>query len=285
MIFDDANFNFETRDRIIVIGDIHGDIKRFKNILMDAKVINNNLEWIANPQDTMVIQVGDQIDSANRTPEENNWEVLDDISVIHFTNSIDNIAKTKGGRVISLIGNHELMNAMGNFSYVSQKSHHENRIRYFMPSGSLSPILSKRPIVLKVGQLLFCHAGIKKHHLETVEKYNKDIFHVNDVWKNYILHNKILQSDSEIFNKLLVHDDGILWTRNQDDPMDLEYTLSKLGCVFVFVGHTTTYQIQLSHNKIWFTDNGISRAYGGDNDYQYIDIVNRQISVKTVKDT
>lgn len=284
MIIDDSNFELEDRDRIIVIGDIHGDIKRFKNILMDAKVINNDLEWIATPQDTMVIQVGDQIDSANRIPGENDWEVLDDMSMIHFTNSLDNIAKTKGGRVISLIGNHELMNVMGNFSYVSQKSHNENRIRYFMPTGSLAPILAKRPVVLKVGQLLFCHAGIKKHHIETMEKYNKSIFHLNEVWKNYILHNKILQSDSEIFNKVLVHDDGILWTRNQDDPTDLEYTLSKLGCVFVFVGHTTTYQIQLSHNKIWFTDNGISRAYGCDSDYQYIDIVDRQISVKTVKD-
>lgn len=285
MIFEDSNFNFETRDRIIVIGDIHGDIKRFKNILIDAKVINNNLEWIAIPQDTMVIQVGDQIDSANRTPEENNWEVIDDISMIHFTNSLDNIAKTKGGRVISLIGNHELMNAMGNFSYVSKNSNHQNRMRYFMPSGSLSPILGKRPIILKIGQLLFCHAGIKKHHLETVEKYNKDIFYVNDVWKNYILYNKILPSDKEIFNKLLEHDDGILWTRDQDDPTDLEYTLSKLGCLFVFVGHSTGYQIHLMHNKIWFTDNGISRAYGCDNDYQYIDIANKQISVKTVKDT
>ena len=30
-------------NRLVIIGDIHGDIKRFKNILLDAKIINNNI--------------------------------------------------------------------------------------------------------------------------------------------------------------------------------------------------------------------------------------------------
>ena len=58
-------------NRIIVIGDIHGDIKRFKSILIDSKIINNNFEWIAEPPNTIIVQLGDQIDSLNRNTNEN----------------------------------------------------------------------------------------------------------------------------------------------------------------------------------------------------------------------
>ena len=29
-----------------IIGDIHGDIRRFKDILIDAKIINKNIDFI-----------------------------------------------------------------------------------------------------------------------------------------------------------------------------------------------------------------------------------------------
>lgn len=282
MITEDIISVIEHKNRIVIIGDIHGDIKRFKQILNDAKIINNDLEWIAEPQDTVVVQLGDQIDSINRIPGENNWEVLDDISMIHFTNSIDNIAKLKGGRVISLIGNHEYMNTIGNFSYVSKHSQNNNRLQYFMPTGSLSPILSKRPIILKIGKLLFCHAGIKKHYFDVLEKYNKDIFYLNELWSMYMTQNKIEQNDLEIFNKIISHDDGILWTRSFESEENLQYIFNKLDCQYLFVGHTTVNKITLIANKIWLTDNGISRSYGNQNTIQYINIENMQIQVCTV---
>jgi len=75
---DNIIYEYPMPNRLVIIGDIHGDIKRFKNILLDAKIINNNIEWIAEPQNTIVIQMGDQIDSLNRI-EDNDWEVLEDI--------------------------------------------------------------------------------------------------------------------------------------------------------------------------------------------------------------
>lgn len=47
------------RKRLIIIGDIHGDISVLCSCLYMTKVINNNMEWIAEPQDTVVIQMGD----------------------------------------------------------------------------------------------------------------------------------------------------------------------------------------------------------------------------------
>ena len=118
---EDIIYEYPQPERLVVIGDIHGDIKRFKNILIDAKIINENIEWIAEPKNTFVIQMGDQIDSLNRTTDVD-WEVIEDIEMITFTNILDKLAIAKGGRLISIIGNHEFMNTLGNYSYVSNNS-------------------------------------------------------------------------------------------------------------------------------------------------------------------
>jgi len=51
----DIIYEYPLPEKLIIIGDIHGDIKRFKGILLDANIINNNIEWIANPLNTIVI--------------------------------------------------------------------------------------------------------------------------------------------------------------------------------------------------------------------------------------
>ena len=281
---DNIIYEYPMPDRLVIIGDIHGDIKRFKNILLDAKIINNNIEWIAEPQNTIVIQMGDQIDSLNRI-EDNDWEVLEDIEMLKFTDLLDKIASTKGGKVISIIGNHEFMNILGNYTYVSAKSianNEKRRNELFKPGGQLSKILSNRPIIIKIGSLLFCHAGLKESHLFVLQKYNKEIFYLNKLWKTFALTNNINnQEDSEIFSKIILDDDGILWTRSLTTGEELNIVLKNINCNHMFVGHTVVDSIKLINNNLWYTDTGISRAFGNKS-YQYIDIVNNDVSIKTL---
>lgn len=283
MICTDDAFEYPQADRIVVIGDIHGDIRRFKNILIDASIINNDLEWIAQPQNTIVLQIGDQIDSLDRVPDAETWEILPDINMLYLTNSLNKIAMTKGGRVISLIGNHEVMNIMGNFSYVSSKSNFSSRQKYFEPKGTLSPILANMKIVVKIGDLLFCHAGIRKHHLDFLKSKNIHISQLNAMWKKFMLTNIIYEDEAQIFNKLLLNDDSILWTREPDTHEDLEYVMNQLKCEFMFVGHSPVDKIQLIQSKIWYIDSYISRAFGATS-YQYVDIIGTQINVKTINE-
>jgi hypothetical protein len=277
-------YEYPMPDRLVIIGDIHGDIKRFKNILLDAKIINNNIEWIAEPQNTIVIQMGDQIDSLNRV-EDNDWEVIEDLEMIKFTDLLDKIAKAKGGKVISIIGNHEFMNILGNYTYVSAKSIANNvkrRIELFKPGGQLSKILSDRPIIIKIGSLLFCHAGLKVSHLFVLQKHNKDIFYLNKLWKLFVNTNNINNSeDNEIFSKIILDDDGILWTRNLTIGEELNIVLKSINCNHMFVGHTVVDNIKLINNNLWYTDTGISRAFGNKS-YQYIDIVDNNVNIKTL---
>jgi len=228
--------------------------------------------------------MGDQVDSINRDPALADWEVLPDVEMIYFTDLLNKIARSKGGRVISLIGNHELMNTIGNYSYVSSNSLNggiRKRHDLFRPDGELSAILSQRPIVVKIGCLLFCHAGLTLGHLDVLTKYNKDISYLNSIWKNFIKNNAILVEDKEIFETIILANEGILWTRDLNEPDDIVKLLERLGCIYMFVGHTVVDRVKLINNRIWYTDTGISRAFGNTS-YQYIDISNNQINIKEV---
>ena len=135
---------FPPQKRIIVIGDIHGDLKVAIKCLILAKCIKyieppvhedinvmetffNTLEWIGG--ETYVVQLGDQIDRVRtQTLDKNN--ISQDIpyedegstlEIFYLFLHLDNLAKQHGGRVLSLLGNHEIMNINGDFSYVSRE--------------------------------------------------------------------------------------------------------------------------------------------------------------------
>ena len=133
--------------RTIAIGDIHGDLDVAIKMLEVGKCIrkisycvgldnlnyviiknkNNKDEyyfWIG--QDTQVVQVGDQIDRCRYFgseeciyPEVTQHDEASDIKILKFYTDINSIAKLCNGRVISLLGNHELMNVLGKMNYVS----------------------------------------------------------------------------------------------------------------------------------------------------------------------
>lgn len=46
---------------------------------------------------------------------------ISDIKILELFTDLDEQAVKHGGRVISLLGNHEISNALGNMSYVSVK--------------------------------------------------------------------------------------------------------------------------------------------------------------------
>ncbi len=120
-------------DRIIVIGDIHGDMYILLDCLKIAKVIENNIKWTGDYNsikwiggETVIVQVGDQIDSCrydgiNICNNPNNYEndEPNDLNILFFMTQLHNKAQKDGGAIYSLIGNHELMNVKGDLSYVS----------------------------------------------------------------------------------------------------------------------------------------------------------------------
>ena len=258
--------------RIVVIGDIHGDIGILCSCLYLANIMNHKFEWIAQPADTIVVQMGDQVDSLSRDTNQP-WEKIDDMTLLQFTDRLDEIARKKGGRFISLLGNHEVMNVLGQFDYVSPLSMQkaggvQGRRERFQPGGSCAKILAKRNVVQKIGGLLFCHAGLLPHHLMTV---NGQLSNINLLMKRYLL--KEMTSDHEfaLLHPLFINEMSILWNRFYLEQMGpeaeqvLNQVLQNTNSTQMMIGHNPLKNITAFYNfKLWETDIGLSRAFSNE---------------------
>ncbi len=282
-------------DRIIVIGDVHGDVGRINELLFAMNIINKNMQWIANPPNTIIVQMGDQLDSANRVPmpeSEAKWEKLGDVEVVRFMDELDTIARPHGGRVISLIGNHELMNVMGDFSYVSSKSmdvtgNPEMRKRMFAQGGDLAHKLSKRNIIQKIGSLIFVHGGILPEHLNVVDNH---LHMINEAFRKYLRKQPMSQAEADVIIKLVLDMDGCLWTRKyielQQQPetlnAKLDEVLQRTQSSMIFTGHNTIQEISTFQGKLWFTDSGFSRAYATKH-FEAMDLYDNGRTIKIIR--
>lgn len=168
-------------DKIIVIGDLHGDWNMTLNILDHAGVIKKKSPYIWTGGNTVIVQLGDQIDRCRgsgsqchsdgftKNDENNDWNILQYMTKLHSK------ALKKGGAVYSLLGNHELMNVEGDFRYVSYKGlfefgnsndyykgFEERRKKFSRKNGGeISKFLGcTRYGVLVIGSNLFVHGGI-----------------------------------------------------------------------------------------------------------------------------
>ena len=114
-------------ERIVTFGDIHGDFELAVDLLITAKVIDNDHNWIGGK--TVVVQVGDQVDRCRPKRKgdckDKNYlgdnDENSDIKILEFFHNLNKKAKAKGGMVICLLGNHEINNVFGSMSYVSYK--------------------------------------------------------------------------------------------------------------------------------------------------------------------
>lgn len=92
--------------RIVAVGDVHGDFEQFVTVLRQAGVIDQRNRWIG--KTTHLVQTGDVLD---RGP--------DSRKVLELIMALEPQAAKAGGRVHALIGNHEVMNVVGDLRYVS----------------------------------------------------------------------------------------------------------------------------------------------------------------------
>lgn len=93
-------------ERIVAIGDIHGNYDGFVSILQSAGLVDDEARWIGG--DTTFVQTGDIFDRGVEV-----FEVLD------LLMRLEKEAAAAGGRVIVLLGNHEGMNLVGFFRDVN----------------------------------------------------------------------------------------------------------------------------------------------------------------------
>src|SRR5688500_9444808 len=98
----------QTASRIVAIGDIHGEIVGFKSILRAAGLTDANGRWSGGR--TQLIQTGDYTDRGEGTR-----------AVLDLLMTLEQQARGAGGRAFAVLGNHEVMNLIGDTRDVTRE--------------------------------------------------------------------------------------------------------------------------------------------------------------------
>lgn len=99
-------WEFDGVERVIAISDIHGAYDAFVETLRAAALVDDGLRWTGGR--THLVIVGDIVDRGDRSRP-----------AMDLLMQLEPQAQAAGGRVHVVLGNHELMNLVGDLRYVS----------------------------------------------------------------------------------------------------------------------------------------------------------------------
>jgi hypothetical protein len=279
---------FEGVDRVVAVGDVHGDLEAVTEILRTAGIIDQRGKWIAGK--THLVQAGDLLD---RGPQSR--------KVLDLFMRLEKDAAKAGGRVHCLIGNHEAMNIYGDLRYAAPedfaafrtsnseqvRSHlweeHVKTLsarpdtayrkkwedehppgwfehRYeFSPQGKYGKWINSHPAMVKINDSLYLHGGLStKYAAMTIAEINTAI--------RARLDGSVKLEEGDI----VTGDDGPLWFRGlaREDGVvtaqDVDRLLETHGVKRIVIGHTPTPGAVLTRfgGKVVLIDVGLSGYYG-----------------------
>ncbi len=93
---------------VVAVGDVHGDLDALVSILQRAGIIDDQRRWSGG--NATLVQTGDILDRGAQ-----------DRQVMDLLMELEKQASKGGGRVVVLLGNHEMMNIMGDLRYVASE--------------------------------------------------------------------------------------------------------------------------------------------------------------------
>ena len=285
--------------RIIAIGDLHGDYDAYEALMLEAALIDDRGRWTGG--EAVFVQTGD---IADRGP--------DSKKIIDHLRKLKKQAARKGGDVITLVGNHEAMNMTGDLRYIHPGEYEafitrdskklRDRIydanrdaieaaylakdetmsrediksaweeatplgmiehqRAWGPDGEIGEWVVANPAVTVIGDALFVHGGISPAVAEmSIETINAEVA-------------AALKERSSDPESIINREDGPLWYRGLITPLeDFEYTaeetievvLDAYDVDHIVVGHTPSLSgvTSLYNGKVIQIDTGIAEHYGG----------------------
>jgi hypothetical protein len=279
-------------ERVIAIGDLHGDYEQYRAVMMMTGLINENGEWIGGR--THLVQTGDIPD---RGP--------DSLKIIRELQSLKKAARKAKGYVHLLIGNHEAMNVYGDLRYVhtgeyqilvdekslaKQTDYYERFIshmagnspetmvdeafksqwmdRYplgyvehrvlWQPSGKIAKWVAKNNTVIKINDILFVHGGINPHlPYMTIREINKAI--TRDLKTLPLPEGSLVESE-----------DSPLWYRGlarnpaETELPDLQTMLEFYDANHIVMGHSPTRGVVFPRfdSRAIIIDVGLAAHYG-----------------------
>jgi hypothetical protein len=253
--------------RIVAIGDLHGDIRAMRRAFQIARVMDEGNSWIGDS--TRVVQLGDILDRGDH-----------ELEILELLDRLSQEAEKQGGSVIVLNGNHEIMNVQLDFRYVTETGfsvfagfsisdsssgafrtipeHQRGRAAAFSPGGPWARRLARNSVVVIINSTAFVHGGLLPEHARLgIETINEEV-------REWML-GHIRQTPDPIRGPR-----SPVWVRDLSlDPTDedcrrLRETLHLVGADRLVVGHTVQEHINCACDSlVWRVDTGMAAAYGG----------------------
>ena len=229
-------------EKLVALSDLEGNFYAFKKLLIGAKIMNNNYEWIFDKGH--LVLVGDIFDRGNNVTQ-----------CLWLIYELERQAALKGGKVHLIMGNHENMNLRGSTKYVEDKYldlSKKLKLPYkemFGNNTELGQWLRTKNTAVKIGSTLYVHGGISLDMIE--EKYTLD--EINTIAKKYYgnPNRKEIQEASLVFDTKR----GPLWYRgyfkNDIGNKGISKILKYFDIEAIVVGHTIQNKINTSfRNRI-----------------------------------
>jgi hypothetical protein len=274
---------FEGIERIVAIGDVHGSYDRFVDILQAADVVDKNARWSVGH--THLVQLGDVLD---RGP--------DSLKALDLLKRLEREAAAAGGRVHSLLGNHEAMRLIGDLRYVtpgeyaafatnksdsvrrefleSRPADQRERLQSEMPLGMIEMIRAFGPdgpygsrlrslnAVERINGILFLHGGISP------AVASLRCAAVNDTVRRELSADLATTRETPLAS-LTAREDGPLWYRGlaqepESFAPEVDKILAAQQARVIVVAHTVLPEGRIGvrfGGKVLMIDTGMQPAY------------------------
>jgi hypothetical protein len=242
--------------RIVALGDVHGDLEATRRALRLAGAIDASDRWIGGA--LVLVQTGDILDRGDGEQ-----------AILELFATLKDQAEEAGGAIHRLNGNHEFMNAMGDFRYVTRAGFSDfetpetisepptmrARAEAFLPGGDYAKRLASFDTVTMVGDTVFAHGGVLPRFVDSLEQVNRDS-------RCFLL--GLMQPPEAIMDP-----EGPIWSRafstGDSACEELTKTLESLSAKRMVVGHTPqlTGITSACDDKVWRIDTGMADFYRG----------------------
>ena len=233
--FTNTEFPLKKGQKLVIVGDVHGDIGALKSCLLHcAKVVNQEYDWNFGC-DTIVVIAGDTIDRRRSNSITNNegqtpGEIENEELILRrLLVKLSNQAVVSGGMLITLMGNHEggylkpkLRSAQMwaekyTTKYVLEKEKGaRKRAQTWRWGGEGFQTFTQcgnHRIFVKIGNFIIVHGGFTRAFIKAFNGYGaKSLTEINTIMHKWI-HTKKASKEEQNIITLLFRNGGPLWDK------------------------------------------------------------------------
>jgi len=253
------NQSFTRDGSIAIMSDLHGEYDNYIKLLKRTGIIDQDLNWSFGKGQLVIL--GDIFDRGPMVTE-----------ILWHLFGLEMQAADAGGKVHILLGNHEYMILTGDDKFINNKYRNIEQITgksysdFFVSNSVLGNWLQKMPVVIKINNMLFTHAGISTD----LVREKTDIDQMNRIYRDILTGRPDDGSDLTSRSMKNTQLSEMLFFRGYftDDLFSeskLDSVLTFYGVKRIIVGHTTLSEVKsMYHDKLIGIDAGLMYYHSGE---------------------